>query len=46
MKFFLTHPGNWNIFWAGFEVFLRSVNESQVIAHKEIEKYDGKSVFL
>ena len=46
MKFFLVHPGNLNIFVEGFKVFLRSVNEIQVVAHKKIEKYDAKKVFL
>ena len=27
MKFFLIQPGHWNIFFEGFKVFLRSVNE-------------------
>ena len=46
MKFFLIQLGHWNIFFEGFKVFLRSVNERQVITHKKLEKYDGKNVFL
>ena len=46
MKFFLIHPRNWNIFWKVLKFFLHSVNERWVIAHKKIEKYDGKNVFL
>ena len=33
-------------FFGRFESFLRSVNERQVIAHKKIETYDDKNVFL
>ena len=33
-------------FWTFLKKVLHSVNERQVIAHKKIEKYDGKNMFL
>ena len=46
LKFFLIHPGHWNILLEGFQVFCVVLMKDKSSHIKKIEKHDGKKVFL